>query len=57
MLMMITKYLISKLKIDINKTESKFSPRSRANPFLNLLNFINRYKKLQKEILEIMKPL
>ena len=24
----------------LNKTESKFSPRSRANPFLNLLKFI-----------------
>ena len=39
-----------------NKTESKFSPRSRANPFLNLLNFMNRYQKLPKELLDVMKP-
>ena len=25
---------------ELNKTESKFSPRARANPFLNLLNLI-----------------
>ena len=51
-----------------NKTESKFSPRSRANPYLHLSDFIITYfqtysmirqtsYKLPKGLLEIMKPL
>ena len=30
-----------------NKTESKFSPRSRANPFFNPLNFIKNFHNFQ----------
>ena len=36
-----------------NKTESKFSPRPRANPFLYLLNIIS-YKALKADCKDII---